>query len=185
LHVKLEDERKRFQIFQNEIQKRVDALSSGRNQDTSNLKEEERSGEGDTSVQPGRSPEEDAYKDAYQTFRQGNWLAAREKFQAFLVLYPASNLADNAQFWIGESFYNQNEYERAIVEYEKVIQGYAQGDKVSSALLKQAFAFDALGQIKEARILLEQVIRKFPQSEQTQIARKKLESIGREGGTRP
>jgi len=186
LHTKWEDERKESQTFRDEIQKRIEALSSGRNRETSNLiKEGERSGEGAASVQPGRSPEEDAYEDAYQTFRQGNWLAAREKFQTFLVLYPTSNLADNAQFWIGECFYSQNEYERAIVEYEKVIQDYAQGDKVSSALLKQAFAFEALGQIKESRILLEQVIRKFPQSEQTQIARKKLESMGKGGGTRP
>lgn len=117
------------------------------------------------------------YEEAYQTFRQEDWPGARVKFQAFLNRYPKSSLADNAQFWIGETFYQQKEYERAILEYEKVIQNYAHEDKLPSALLKQAFSFYAIGRMKEAGILLNQVIKKAPDSEQAQAAKKKLESM--------
>ena len=112
-----------------------------------------------------------------QLLKGGNLLQAREKFKTFLIFYPNSDLADNAQFWIGESFFDEKEYERAILEYEKVLQNYPKADKVPSALLKQGFSFHALGKTKEAKILFEQVIQKAPQSEQAQIAKKKINLI--------
>ena len=176
LRQKLEDERKNYQQFQKDITKKIEELSLSLNQLAS---QEEKKSEHPPpfSNPPDKGSEKSVYEEAHQIFVGGDVSKAREKFQTFLLLYPGSDLADNAQFWIGESFYNQKEYERAILEYEKVIQKYSQGSKVPSALLKQGFAFYALGQVKEARILFDQVIRKAPQSEQAQIAKKKLESI--------
>ena len=121
-----------------------------------------------------------AYDDAYEYFLREDWSAAQKKFLAFLDRFPKSDYADNAQYWIAESFYNQKNYEKAILEYEKVIQNYPQGDKFSSALLKQAIAFQAIGRLKEAKVRLRQVIEKVPGSDQAQIAKKKLEFIIKE-----
>ena len=55
--------------------------------------------------------------------------------------YPKSNSADNAQFWIGEIYYREKWYEKAILEYQKVIENYPQGNKISAALLKQGLHF--------------------------------------------
>ncbi|MDP2970605.1 MAG: outer membrane protein assembly factor BamD, partial [Deltaproteobacteria bacterium] len=80
------------------------------------------------------------YKDAYETFQKGDLDGGRRKFEAFLKQYPNMELSDNAQFWIGETYFLKKDFEKAILEYEKVIVKYPEGDKVSSALLKQGLA---------------------------------------------
>jgi tol-pal system protein YbgF len=117
------------------------------------------------------------YNDAYQTYQKGDMEEARRKFELFLKHYPNTTFSDNAQFWIGETYYAKKDYEKAVLEYEKVMVKYPEGDKVPAALLKQAFAFLELGDRLNGRNLLRRVIDRYPQSEQAEIARKRLEAI--------
>ncbi len=87
----------------------------------------------------------DLYKDAYETFQKGDFEAARRKFETFLKQYPNTQLSDNAQFWIGETYYMKKDYEKAILEYEKAITKYPEGDKIPAALFKQGLACSELG----------------------------------------
>jgi tol-pal system protein YbgF len=119
----------------------------------------------------------DLYKDAYETFQKGNLEEARAKFEAFLKQYPNTELSDNAQFWIGETYYLKKDYEKAILEYEKAIAKYPEGDKIPAALFKQALAFLELGDKTNARNLLKRVIERYPHSEQAEMAKKRLEGI--------
>ena len=119
----------------------------------------------------------DLYKDAYETFQKGNLEGARAKFEAFLKQYPNTELSDNAQFWIGETYYLKKDYEKAILEYEKAIAKYPEGDKIPAALFKQALAFLELGDKTNARNLLKRVIERYPHSEQAEMAKKRLEGI--------
>jgi tol-pal system protein YbgF len=119
----------------------------------------------------------DFYKDAYETYHKGDLEGARRKFEAFLKQYPNTELSDNAQFWIGETYYLRKDYERAILEYEKAIVKYPEGDKIPAALFKQALAFLELGDKTNAKNLLKRVIEKYPQSDQAETAKKKLETI--------
>jgi tol-pal system protein YbgF len=117
------------------------------------------------------------YRDAYETLQKGDMEGTRRKFEAFLKQYPNTELSDNAQFWIGETYYQKKDYEKAILEYEKVIVTYPEGEKVSSALLKQALAFLELGDKTNARNLLKRVIDRYPQSDQAEMAKKRLETL--------
>jgi tol-pal system protein YbgF len=119
----------------------------------------------------------DLYKEAYETFHRGDLEGARRKFEAFLKQYPHTELSDNAQFWIGETYYLRKDFEKAILEYEKVIVKYPEGDKVSAALFKQALAFLELGEKTNARSLLRRVIERYPHSEQADMAKRRLEAI--------
>jgi len=119
----------------------------------------------------------DLYRDAYDTFQRGDLEAARRKFEAFLKQYPNTELSDNAQFWVGETYYLKKDFERAILEYEKTIAKYPEGDKVPAAMLKQGMAFLELGDKMNGRNLLKRVIERFPQSEQAEMAKKKLETL--------
>lgn len=119
----------------------------------------------------------DLYKDAYETYQKGDYEGSRRKFEAFLKQYPNTELSDNAQFWIGETYYAKKDYEKAILEYEKAIAKYPEGDKVPSALLKQALAFLELGDKTNGRNLLKRVIERYPQSEQADTAKKRLDAI--------
>jgi len=119
----------------------------------------------------------DLYKDAYETLQKGDLEAARRKFEAFLKQYPNTELSDNAQFWVGETYYLRKDFEKAILEYEKAIAKYPEGDKIPAALFKQALAFLELGDKTNARSLLKRVIERYPHSEQAEMAKKRLEGI--------
>jgi tol-pal system protein YbgF len=118
--------------------------------------------------------EQSIYKQAKQFLDAGKTDMARSKFQEFIKLYPGSANADNALFWIADSYYRDKWYEKAILEYQKVIEKYPKGNKVAAALLKQGFAFSNLGEKANARLLLKELIKKYPSSHEAKIAKDKL-----------
>jgi tol-pal system protein YbgF len=114
------------------------------------------------------------YMSAYETFKAGKMDEARRMFNTLLREYPDSEYADNARFWIGETYYKEGKYEDAILAYEELFRKNPDSEKVPGAMLKQGLAFYALKDRKTGRLILERLIEKFPDSEQARIARKKL-----------
>ena len=127
---------------------------------------------------PAHTSGQQLYDQGYTLYKQARYDDARQVLRQYAAENPETKLTDNALFWVGESYYAQAQYEQAILEYDKVIQTFPRADKVPSALLKQAFAFDAIGGPADAKILLRKVLREHPDSEQAAIARKKLEILG-------
>lgn len=125
----------------------------------------------------GKLSEQELYQLAKHSFDKGDFEAARESFQELIKQYPKSKNADNAQFWIGEIYYREKWYEKAIVEYQKVVENYPKGNKVMSSLLKQGYAFNNIGDKSNARLILKELIRKYPQSNEAKIAKQKLQQI--------
>ncbi len=121
--------------------------------------------------------ENEIYAFAKQAFDQDDFKTAREGFQKLIKIHPKSEHADNAQFWIGESHYREKWYEKAILEYQKVIEKYPEGNKVQASLLKQGFAFFNLGDKPNSRLILKELIKKYPKSNEAKIARQKLEAL--------
>jgi tol-pal system protein YbgF len=124
----------------------------------------------------GETPEE-LYRRAKELFDQGEYENARELFRSYVNQFPKSKLADNAQFWIGEIYYREKWYEKAILEYQKVIENYPSGSKTPGALLKQGFAFVNLNDKENARLILKELIRKFPDSNEAGVAKNKLAAL--------
>jgi len=126
-------------------------------------------------IQPEKDlSDKEIYKSAKLAFDQGNFEVAREGFQKLLTQYPDSADADNAQFWIGETYYREKWYEKSILEYQKVIEKYPKGNKVPSSLLKQGFAFFNLGDKANARLILTELVKKYPTSNEAKVAQQKL-----------
>jgi TolA-binding protein len=71
----------------------------------------------------------DLYRDAYETFYRGDLEGAPRKFEGFLKQYPNTELSGNAQFWIGETYYQKRDFEKAILEYEKAITKYPESGR--------------------------------------------------------
>jgi tol-pal system protein YbgF len=127
------------------------------------------------SDQPQKEPTADAiYNSAKQAFDQGDSETAKKRFQEVIARFPKSENADNAQFWIGEIYYREKWYEKAILEYQKVIENYPSGNKVPAALLKQGLAFLNIGDKPNSRHILEDLIKKYPKTNEAKIAREKL-----------
>ena len=117
------------------------------------------------------------YELGWQAMEKRDYRVAISRFKEFLKKHPKSNLADNAQYWIGESHYGLREFDQAIIEFDAVRRRYPQGDKVSAALLKQGYAFAELGEKVNARLLLQEVVEKFPETPEAARAKMKLKSI--------
>lgn len=117
------------------------------------------------------------YADAKTQFDQGRMYEARNGFSKLIKDYPKSSNADNAQFWIGETYYQQKWYEKAILEYQKVIDNYPKENKVPAAMLKQAFAFLKIGDKPNAKLVLKELTEKFSDSNEAKIAEQKLKEI--------
>ncbi|MDP2798390.1 MAG: tol-pal system protein YbgF [Deltaproteobacteria bacterium] len=124
-----------------------------------------------------KSAKED-YDEAYKLYKESAYRQAIEKFRTFLKEYPDSDLAGNAGYWLGECYYQQERYEEAILEYEKVVREH-KGPKVPAALLKQGLAFHHLGDTKTARFLMEKLLEEYPKSEQAEAARANLKKWGK------
>jgi len=110
-------------------------------------------------------------------YRKEKYEEAIVGFKNFLRKYPKSKLADNAAFWIGESYMALKQYEQAILAFQKVMKKYPRGNKVPNALLRQALAFYELNDKTSAKLLLKKLIKKYPKSNEAKIARNKLKTM--------
>jgi len=121
--------------------------------------------------------DKELYVSSKQAFDQGDFEAARTGFEKIIKDFPKSEHADNAQFWVGEIYYREKWYEKAILEYQKVIENYPKGNKVPASLLKQGFAFLSLGDKANARLILKELAKKYPETNEGKIAVQKLKEI--------
>src|SRR5439155_9233799 len=97
----------------------------------------------------------------------------------FIKQHPTHDFADNAQYWLGECYYDQKDYPTAMREFRRVVEKYPQGNKVPDALLKVAFVHLALGSTEVGRQTLEQIVRSYPHHEAAMLAGAKLAELGR------
>ena len=122
------------------------------------------------------SPEK-FYSTAFENYKKGNHSAALKGFVAFLQDNPGHDLADNAQYWIGEINYDKKNYPGAIAAFEQVIEDYPDQPKAPAALLKIAYSWIALGNRENAASNLRKVVTDYPFSKLVAAAREKLDQI--------
>jgi tol-pal system protein YbgF len=117
------------------------------------------------------------YDAAYQDLTRGNHGLAIMGFQEVISKFAGSELADNAQYWIGESYYAQKDFKHALQEFQKTIDTYPKGDKVPAALLKVGLCQQQLGDKGAARAAYQMLMEKYPQSEEARLARTKQQDL--------
>ncbi len=117
------------------------------------------------------------YDAAFRVLEQKDYKLAIGRFREFLKKHPKSRLANNAQYWIGESYYALRHYDQAILEFDEVRRIDPQGDKVPAALLKQGFAFAEIGERVNARLILQEVVERYPQSPEAAKAKERLKAL--------
>ena len=134
---------------------------------------------------------QDIYQAAYIDFSKGSYALAMAGFREFLRRYPDHQLAGNAQYWIGESYFSQaraaanagqsdrvaQELESSVQEYRKVLANYPRSEKAPTALYKEALALIDLKQPAVAQQRLEYLVANFPQAEETPLARERLNTL--------
>lgn len=119
----------------------------------------------------------ESYERTLTRFKDGDLDGARQGFAEFLVQHPHSDLAPNARFWLGESYYGKKDYSRAIDAYDQVQLNHPASEKVPAALLKKGYAYLALKDRRRAASALKQVIDLYPRSPEANKAMDKLNQL--------
>lgn len=142
----------------------------------------------------GVQPKE-IFQVAYLDYSKGNYPLAVDAFREFIRRFPDSDLAERAQYLIGEAYFNQasqhvskgepekagTAFEQAVQEFRKVTVNYPRGEKVAAALYKEALALLALKRPALARARLQYLLDHFPQSEEAPLARERLAALKESG----
>jgi tol-pal system protein YbgF len=119
----------------------------------------------------------ESYERTLTRFKDGDLEGARQGFAEFLLQHPHSDLAPNARFWLGESYYGKKDFSRAIDAYDQVQLNHPASEKVPAALLKKGYAYLALKDRKKAASALKQVIDLYPRSPEANKAMDKLNQL--------
>ena len=118
------------------------------------------------------------YQNALRDFTSGKYDLSRQEFSEYVKNFPSNDLASNAQFYLGEVAYAQNDFHGAIMQYDLVLSNYSRSFKLASALLKKAMAELELGMKATGTRDLREVVRRFPGSDESRRAQAKLHEIG-------
>ena len=121
--------------------------------------------------------EQASYDAAFNALKGADYPKAISGFKSFVATYPSSTLASNAQYWLGEAYYVTREYPSAIAAFQKVTTEWPDSRKVPDALVKIGFTQSALGKNGDARVTLEDVVRRFPGSEAAKLATERLSRL--------
>jgi TolA-binding protein len=141
---------------------------------------------------PGRQAA-DLYQTAYIDYTRGNYNLAVAAFREFIRLYPDNELAEKAQYWVGEAHFSlgrdlqtrgdraraTQEFERAVQEFRKVLINYPRGDRVPTAVYKEALALLEVQQPQLAEARLQFLVDQFPYTEEAAKAKEELAKLRR------
>jgi tol-pal system protein YbgF len=119
----------------------------------------------------------DYYDAAMRDLSLGNYDLAEVGFLQFLENYPKSDLADDARYSLGETYYARKRYEEAVEEYQRVVTMDTKGGKTPAAMLKLGLCYHAMQRPKDARTTWEDLIKKFPFSEEAKVAEQRLAEL--------
>jgi len=127
----------------------------------------------------GAAPSADTlYSNGLRDITSGKYDLARSEFQDYLKYYKDTDLASNAQFYLGEIAYSQKQYGSAVSEYDKVLTSYPKSFKLAPARLKKGMALIELGQKPAGVRELREVVKRYPGTEEERRARARLKELG-------
>ncbi len=164
--------------LQNSVQS-IDAKISGTAPATSTGTANPTASAASSSAIPAGAPSADSlYSNGLRDITSGKYDLARSEFQDYLKYYADTDLASNAQFYLGEIAYSQKQFDQAVAEYEKVLNNYPKSFKLAPARLKKGMALIELGQKTSAVRELREVVKRYPGTEEDRRARAKLKELG-------
>ena len=117
------------------------------------------------------------YKEGFQAYRHGDHEKAITLLSRFVKEYPSSDLADNALYWIGECYYDEQKFATAKRYFTKVVTDYPKGNKVPDAMLKLGMCNEMQSRFEEARRLFKAVMLSYPDTQAARIAMERIKSL--------
>lgn len=127
-----------------------------------------------TAAQPTK---EELFASAMKKLEAGQLTDARKELKDFLKKYPQDDRADDAQYWLGEIYYREQQYEKAIGEFQKVIDGWPNGDMVDDAFFQAGMSAVQMKWCTDAKAYFSVLVSRFKQSPLVKKAQQQLDYL--------
>lgn len=127
---------------------------------------------------PGMSPQR-LFNTALTDFTSGQWTLCIDGFNMYLRSFARTDLADDAQWYIGECYQSDGKFTEAIEAYNRVISNYPKGDRVPDAYYKRGIALSAQGQTDRARESFETLMKVYPETDLARLAKQQVDRLNR------
>ncbi len=121
--------------------------------------------------------ERQAYQQAFELIRKGEYQAAEVAFANYAKIYQDSDFIDDAKFWLAQSMYSQGAYNTALELFEGIQKEYPQSEKIMESILKAGFCHFELGNLDKSIQIFKQIIADYPNSSVARLASEKLDTI--------
>jgi len=131
--------------------------------------------------QPVRAGEREAYDNGLAVLREGRYAEAAQAFNRFLVNYPGSSYADNASYWLGETYYVTRDFDQALATFNGLVVQYPNSPKAADSRLKTGYIYYEKKDWKQARQSLQAVVSEYPGSTAARLAGDRLKKMKAEG----
>ena len=133
---------------------------------------------GAASTPPPGVSAEGLYKDALRDKSGGNMELAAKEFTDYLTWFGDTDLAPNAQYYLGEILYNQKQYDAAAQAFDRVLEAYGKNSKTQDARLMKGRSLVKLGQRSEAEKEFRAIVSQAPTSDAAMRAKQELRELG-------
>lgn len=118
-----------------------------------------------------------AYESAFEALKDGRYAESARRFQSFLDIYPSGEYAPNALYWLGESYYVTQNYAVAQEQFQRLLEAHPRSSKAPDALLKLGYTHYELRQWPEAEQVLNDVVRRYPDTTVSRLAQGRLRAL--------
>ena len=138
-----------------------------------------------TEAAPSSAEAKRLYQAALGDYQRGKFDLAAQGFRTYLAQAPTGDVADTAQYYLGESLYSAKDYRGAITEFEHLVRDFPQSPQAPSALLKTGYAYYEIKDGVQGRRVLRTLVEKYPTSKEAKLAEERLRLEDRTGTGRP
>jgi tol-pal system protein YbgF len=128
-------------------------------------------------LEPAVLSEQQLYQMAYDSVIKSNFDLSIAEFDQYLSIYPQGRFVANAHYWKGQAYLYLNRYSEAVDSYEVIGNQHQDSAKLPDALYGLALAYEGMGNITEARRLLNDIRRRFPNTGVANLADTRLLSL--------
>tara|TARA_B110000858_G_scaffold198128_1_gene262721 strand:+ start:894 stop:1832 length:939 start_codon:yes stop_codon:yes gene_type:complete len=128
-------------------------------------------------LEPAVLSEQQLYQMAYDSVIKSNFDLSIAEFDQYLSIYPEGRFVANAHYWKGQAYLYLNRYNEAVESYEVIVDQHQDSAKLSDALYGLALAYEGMGNISQAKQLLNDIRRRFPNTGVANLADTRLLSL--------
>ena len=126
------------------------------------------------SLQPAVLSEQQLYQMAYDSVINSDFERSIAEFDQYMSVYPSGRFVTNAHYWKGQAYLYLERYSEAKESYEIILNRYEDSAKLADAMYGLGLAYQGLGNVTQARQLLNEIKRRFPNTGVANLADTKL-----------